>query len=185
MQESWAMAHWLSRDEPPLFGIEDDAKNFYDLLQWPTGVITRQDALADIPYGAELLHENVRGCHGFVFVAIGQDGRKRIFNYPLSWIPFSTYDLGELPPYALAISYRPPNRRERRSQRITPLPPADGEMVSHVIAAPADRVFLEGMSGSINGKRIEVIYANHIGKLLPRNTLENDVRLVVRRRGEE
>lgn len=179
MQEAWAMAHWLSRNEPPLYGIEDDENTSYDLLQWPTGAITRADTGADTPNGAERLYQDVCGDHSFAFLAIGDDGRKKLFDYPLSWIAFSTYDLGEMPPYGLAVRYTQPDRKNGVAQRITPLPPAETEMVSHVVIAPGEKVMFERAGGPLGGGRLAAPQANRNGKLLPSNLQKYDLRLVV------
>jgi hypothetical protein len=179
MQEAWAMAHWLSRNEPPLYGIEDDVNTSYDLLQWPTGAITRTDAGAAIPDSAERLYQNVRGDQSFAFLAIGDDGRKKLFNYPLSWIAFSTYDLGEMPPYALAVRYTPPDRKNGGARRITPLPPADAELVSHAVISPNQKIMLERAGGLFGSGRWEAPQANRNGMLLPAKLQMHDLRLAV------
>ncbi len=181
MQEAWAMAHWLSRNDPPLYGIEDDENTSYDLLQWPTGTITRTDSGAAIPDHAERLYQNVRGDHSFAFLVIGEDKRKKLFNYPVSWIAFSTYDLGEMPPYALAVRYTPPDRKNGRAQRVTPMPPASLEMVSHAMVAPNEKIMLERTDSLLVGDRTAVPVVNHNGKLLPAKLQTYDLRVVVER----
>jgi hypothetical protein len=54
----------------------------------------------------------------------------------MSFIPFSTYDLGVRPPQALCIIYSAPTRKNGQPQRIVPLPPRDCELIAHVIAMP-------------------------------------------------
>lgn len=179
MEEAWAMAHWLSRNEPPLYGIEVDESTFYDLIQWPTGAITRTDMGAAIPDNAVRLHQNVCGDHSFAFLAIIEDGRKKLFNYPASWIAFSTYDLGEMPPYALAIRYTPPDKNNDQTQRITPLPPASLEMVSHTIVGPNEKLMLEYREGPRNGQRTAAPMVSRNGKLLPAKLQKNNFRLAV------
>ncbi|TCK99467.1 hypothetical protein BXY66_3972 [Shimia isoporae] len=179
MQEAWAMAHWLSRNEPPLYGIEDDENTSYDLLLWPTGEITRIDVGADIPNEAERLYQNVRGDHSFVFLAVGDDGRKTLFKYPLSWIAFSTYDLGQMPPYALAVRYTQPDRKNGAPQRITPLAPVGMELSSHVVVAPDEKIMLEIGGTLLGGSRTEAPAATHNGKLLPAKHQKRDVWLDV------
>ncbi len=179
MQEAWAMAHWLSRNEPPLYGIEDDENSFYDLLQWPTGAITRIDMGTMVPDDTERLYQNVCGDHSFAFLAIGEDGRKRLFSYPMNWIAFSTYDLGEMPPYALAVRYTSPDRRNRGAQRITPLPPANIEIVSHAVIAPNERLMLERIGTLIGNEKMETPQANHNGKLLPEKLQKHELRLAI------
>ena len=177
MQEAWAMAHWLSRNEPPLYGIEDDENTSYDLLKWPTGAITRTDAGAEIPDAAERLYQNVRGDHSLVFLINGGDGRKKLFEYPLNWIAFSTYDLGGMPPYALAVRYTPPDRKRSGAQRITPLPPADVELLSHAVIAPGAKIILERTGGLVGGGSWDAPQGNRNGKLLPAKLHKYDLRL--------
>lgn len=179
MQEAWAMAHWLSRNEPPLYGIEDDENTFYDLLQWPTGAITRTDAGTAIPDDAARLYQDVRGDHSLAFLAVGDDGRKKLFDYPVSWIAFSTYDLGEMPPFALSVRYTPPDRENGGAQRITPLPPAGVELVSHTVVSPNERIMLERVGGLVASDRWEAPQANRNGKLLPAKLQKYDLRLAV------
>ncbi|AEG31623.1 HNH endonuclease [Thiomicrospira cyclica] len=179
MQEAWAMAHWLSRNDPPLYGIENDENASYDLLHWQTGEITRTDACETIPDNAKKLYENVRGNYSFAFLAKAEDGRIKLFNYPLRWIPFSTYDLGEMPPYALAIRYTPPNKKKGLAQRITPLPPSgDLIIVSHVVVAPNEHLVV----GNVNHGDKTTIKdpVNLNGKLLDRKLQkQHDLQLSV------
>ena len=177
MQEAWAMAHWLSRNEPPLYGIEDDENTFYDLLQWQNGAITRTDTGAAIPDGAQRLYQNVRGDYILAFLVAGDDGRKKLFEYPLNWIAFSTYDLGEMPPYALSVRYTPPDRMNGRGQKITPLPPVNFELLSHAVAAPGAKVILEKTGSIVRGGGWDAPRTNQNGKLLPAKLQKYDLQL--------
>ena len=177
MQEAWAMAHWLSRNEPPLYGIEDDENTFYDLLQWQNGAITRTDTGAAIPDGAQRLYQNVRGDYILAFLVSGDDGRKKLFEYPLNWIAFSTYDLGEMPPYALSVRYTPPDRMNGRGQKITPLPPVNFELLSHAVAAPGAKVILEKTGSIVRGGGWDAPRTNQNGKLLPAKLQKYDLQL--------
>ncbi len=56
MSEAWAMAHWLSRADPPAFGIEDDANSHYDLVLWPDSSITRIDAGSQLSEGCTRIY---------------------------------------------------------------------------------------------------------------------------------
>lgn len=176
MQEAWAMAHWLSRNDPPLYGIEDDENTFYDLLKWPTGEITRADVGADIPDNAERIYHNVCGDKNFMFLAIIEDGRKKLFNNPIKLIPFSTYDLGEMPPHALAIRY---TKKKGQPQKIKPMPPAGLEMVSHAVISPNEKAMLERVDGPHAGERLEAPSVSHNGKLLPAKLQRHNLRLAI------
>lgn len=61
MQEAWAMAHWLSRANPPQYGIEDDNNSNYDLLLWPDCAISRVDLGTAVSDGAERIYSAVPG----------------------------------------------------------------------------------------------------------------------------
>ncbi len=178
MQEAWAMAHWLSRNDPPLYGIEDDKNTSYNLLQWPNGAITRADVGMTVSGGTTLLYENIRGDHSLAFIAIGDDGRKKLFVFPLNFIAFSTYDLGEMEPQSLAIRYTPPDRKNGNAQKITWLPPVDMEIVSHAVFGPGEKLMLENTGELPRTVRTEAPAATHNGKLLPANIQKADVRLV-------
>lgn len=123
MMEAWAMAYWLARTEPPAFEIEDHAAAFYDLLRWGDNAITRVDTGRPVPHGAVQIAAHVRGDSVVGALTMGGDGRFRWFEHPLNLIPFSTYDLGNKEPQALAIVYTPPDRNAGTPQRLNPLPP--------------------------------------------------------------
>jgi hypothetical protein len=166
MQEAWAMAHWLSRNDPPLFGIEDDSTSLYDLIQWSSGAITRADVGATLPNGAVRVYERVPGDHSFAFVAVGEDRRKKLYSYPLHWIAFSTYDLGDLPPYALAVRYTPPDRKKGKPQRVTLHAPANMTLLSHKLVAPHEKLVLQRADDLLGRERIEAPPSTRNGKLL-------------------
>ena len=130
MQEAWAMAHWLAKETPPAYGIEDDQNGFYDLLLWPDNAVTRTDSRASIPREARRIYENIPGNSFFAFV-VETAGRVRFFEASVSEIPFSTYDLGEREPQALAVKYVPPDRESRTPQQLAPLPPRNLHILGH------------------------------------------------------
>jgi hypothetical protein len=133
-QEAWAMAHWLARSTPPSFGIEDDAHSHYDLLRWDDGAVTRVDPRGAVPAGARRIHENISGTSTFGFVTQSDDGRLKFYEQPLSFIPFSTYDLSPRPPQSLALHYTPPKDKKRRP--LKPLPPRGLNLVWHAVREP-------------------------------------------------
>ena len=166
MQEAWAMAHWLAKDNPPRYGIEDDVNCWYCILQWPNGAITRNDAGSPIPDGAACLYESVKGDHHLSFIAEEEDeGRNKLFDFPIAFIPFSSYELGDLPPYALAIRYSRP-RVKGGKQVVAPLPPTGLKMGDHVIHRPDEELLLEYEDRSGYRKRTKAPKASKQGKIL-------------------
>lgn len=138
MQEAWAMAHWLARNDPPAFGVEDDEASTYDLLLWPDNAITRIDSGGEVPAGAKRIYAAVQGT-ARLGILTSHGGRLKMHEEPMSFIPFSSYDLGDRPPQALCILYSPPDRKNAEPQRIAPLPPRDCELLVHAIAMPNER----------------------------------------------
>jgi hypothetical protein len=133
MQEAWAMAHWMARSDPPTYAIEDNAASVYDLLQWSDTAITRCDAGSPLPKGALRLYSNVPGTAFLGFLTPREDGRIKIHELPVAFIPFSTYQLGSRPPQALCIRYSPPNRANSLPQTISALPPRGMTLLSHAV----------------------------------------------------
>ena len=84
-----------------------------------------------------------------------------------------------MPAYALAVRYTPPDRENGAPQRITPLAPADVEMVSHVTIGPEENLMLERVGSVLVGRRTPAPSAKPTGKLLPAQLQEHDLRLVV------
>lgn len=133
MVEAWAMAHWLSRNEPPAYGIEDDKNSLYDLIQWSDSAITRVDPDSAIPAEATHLYTNISGEAILGFLTLQEDGRIKFHEQSIACIPFSTYDLGELPPQSLAIHYVPPDRENKKPPMIIGLAPRGLQLISHAI----------------------------------------------------
>ncbi|MFO0927861.1 MAG: hypothetical protein U0736_12605 [Gemmataceae bacterium] len=136
MQEAWAMAHWLARAEPPAYGIEDDAASSYDLLLWPDSAVTRTDVGQPVPQGATRVHAAVPGAAVFGFFTRLPDGRLKFHEQKVSFIPFSTYQLGGRPPQSLCIRYTPPDREAGTPQKIAYLPPRGADLVDHAVRSP-------------------------------------------------
>lgn len=136
MQEAWAMAHWLARAEPPAFGIEKDEESVYDLLLWPDNAVTRCDVGTVVPDGVQRIYTSVSGA-GFLGFLTGQDdGRLKLHEQHIGFIPFSTYELGARPPQALCIRYTPPDRTNSSPQRISDLPPRNCKLLSYTVRTP-------------------------------------------------
>lgn len=133
MQEAWAMAHWLSKETPPKFGIENDSENSYDILHWDNGSITRVDVGYEVPTSAKRLATKVQGDRSIALLAEELDGRKKLYVYAIADIAFSTYNLGDHPPYALAIQYSAADKKRNKERTISFLPPAGRRLVSHVV----------------------------------------------------
>jgi hypothetical protein len=163
MMEAWAMAHWLAKANPPAFGIEDDAATFYDLLLWPDNAITRVDSGRPVPGDAKQVAAHVRGDAVLGALAVGGDGRFRWYEQPLSFMPFSTYDLGNKEPQALAISYTPPDRKARTPQKLNPLPPRGMDLRAYAIRTATQR--LTAVTGT--GLTRDLPTSSPNGKILP------------------
>lgn len=164
MQEAWAMAHWLARAEPPAFGIENDAESFYDLILWSDSAITRTDVGVAVPDGARRLYSNVPGVGVLGFVTRREDGRLKLHEQPVSFIPFSTYDLGARPPQALCIHYSPPKRKTGLPQTISPLPPRSSTLLCHAFRLP-DQTF-QLVSGDGTESLPMEPEPSHLGRLI-------------------
>lgn len=136
MQEAWAMAHWLAREKPPAYGIEDDAQSCYDLVIWQDGAITRVDSGKGMTQGVRCLYERVPGTSFLGFITRQEDGRFKLFEHPISFIPFSTYDLGKRPKQSLAIRYSPPNRKKKLRGKLVGLPPRGMDLICHAVRTP-------------------------------------------------
>lgn len=144
MQEGWAMAHWLARSTPPAYYIEDDENGVYDLLLWPDNAVTRQPVGCDTPAhdGVSVLYSQVSGDKilGFITRETESDkARLRFYEYDISFIPFSIYDLGLRPGSDIAISYVAPDRAKGKPPALRPLPPRGREILAHSLRTPDQR----------------------------------------------
>jgi len=153
MQEAWAMAHWLARAEPPAFGIENDAASFYDLILWPDSAITRIDADGLVPEGTTKIYSNISGGAVLGFVTLREDGRLKIHGQPVSFIPFSTYNLGSRTPQSLCIHYSPPVRDKGLPQKLSPLPPRSATLVCHAVRLSEQTFRLVSADGAMTQDR--------------------------------
>jgi hypothetical protein len=154
MEEAWAMAHWLARANPPAFGIEDDARARYDLVLWQDGAVTRVDAGGAVPAGGQRFYEGVPGTAYLGFVAQADDGRLRVYEYAVSYIPFSTYDLGSRPPQSLAIRYSPPDREKKERGALAGLAPRGMKLIWHAIRSPQQRFRLVSTDNGVRFERL-------------------------------
>lgn len=177
MQEAWAMAHWLSKDEPPAYRIEEDNKTFYDILLWGNGAVTRIDSGDSPNPGTTCIYNNIRGDYTFSFIVKIENGRMKLVGYPIGYIPFSSYELGELSGDSLAIKYTPPDRKKGIAQSISPLPPKGMPLVSHTVV-PTDGKLLIMESSSDVGISLQVSEMTRNGKLLPSAMQGKTLRLV-------
>ena len=175
MQEAWAMAHWLSRANPPAYGIEDDENSTYDLLLWPDCAITRTDTGRPLPEGASHIYSGVSGRGKIGFVTLQSDDRTKFHEHAISAIPFSTYRLGNRPPQALCVLYSPPDRERVQPQKLSPLPPRNMKLLAHQVALPGQMFHLASRS---QGVRQELPEAPIYGKLIKTKIPLADIALV-------
>lgn len=173
MQESWAMAHWLARDEPPAYGIEDDERGEYDLVLWPDSAITRVDPGFELPSEAQRIHTRVSGNSVLGFITLQPDGRLKFHEQEVSFIPFSTYDLGEHPPQALALFYS----RKGEVVKITGLAPRGMNLVTHAIRDKGQTFRL--VSARDRAQSIALKPAAHHGRLVNTKITPTDCKLEV------
>lgn len=181
MNEAWAMAHWLSRDNNK-YHIENDKNSYYDILRWCNGAVTRTDTGEKVPEAATLIHEKVKGDHQFAFLTSELDKQRKIFVYPLCFIPFSTYNLGSRPSYALAIRYakvgNPPE------PKIFDLSPVNSEIISSVVIGPQKKLMLEYRMEKLGVRQMEPSLPKSVkgkirGKKLSANLQKCELKLVV------
>ncbi len=166
MDEAWAMAHWLASADPPAYDIEKDNESSYDLVSWPDSAITRMDPGAALPRGAVRLCANVPGTACLGFISIYGDGRPRYHEQPLSFVPFSTYELGARPPQALCIRYSPPDRKNGKPQVISELPPRGTRLLVHAVKLQGKELHLESTSDLQGLSREKLEKAPPRGRLL-------------------
>lgn len=154
MEEAWAMAHWLARANPPAYGIEDDARGHYDLVLWQDGAITRVEAGGAISDGGQRFYEGISGSAYLGFVAQAGDGKLRAYEYAISSMPFSTYDLGSRPPQSLAIRYSPPDREKKERSALSALPPRGMKLIWHAVRYRQQRFRLLSTDDAIRFERL-------------------------------
>lgn len=148
MQEAWAMAHWLSKSNPPAFGIEDNKNSYYDILLWKDNAITRVDVSAFTPHGARKLYTHVKGDARLGFLTLQADGRLRFHVQSLGFIPFSTYNIDRYAPQALCFRYSPPDRENGFPPQLLPLSPRNSHLLFSAIAAPDECFHLTSVDPS-------------------------------------
>lgn len=137
MQEAWAMAQWLSRDDHVAYEIEDDLAGHYDIEIWPDGAVTRRRSEGDPPHEeARVLYSGVPGSAVFAFVSRDDAGAHRFHEVAVAVLPFSTYDLGDRPQSSLAVLPTPPDRSTGVMAPLRYLPPRGLELVSFTIRSP-------------------------------------------------
>ena len=177
MQEAWAMTHWLSADAMGGWVIADAQNDQFDVLKWKNGSITRVDACDAIPDDADRLYSAVDGDSRLAFLALDEQNRRKLYSYPMEFISFSSYDLGGMPPYSLAVRYSAPQRERGVPQKLSALAPCGMEIVSHVMLGANDVLALatEGV-----GKRARVLKEpkTPLGKFLPAALQRTNCRLL-------
>jgi hypothetical protein len=177
MEEAWAMAHWLSRANPPAYGIEDDNKSKYDIILWADKAVTRVDPGGAIPNDATRIYTNVPGSARLGFLTLQPDERIKFHEQPAEFIPFSTYDLGKRPPQALCVQYSPPNRKKNKPQKLSPLPPRNANIIAHQIRLTGEKFYLASGKAP-EFPRQELADAPPYGKLVRTKIAATDCKLV-------
>jgi hypothetical protein len=178
MAEAWAMAHWLSRSDPPAYGIEDDSNGTYDLVLWPDSAITRVETGIEVGADAVKLYAGVSGSSILGFITLNGNGRLRFHEQAVSFIPFSTYDLGDREPQALCIRYTPPDRKNGGPQELQALPPRGTTLLCHSVRAPHQR-FLLGSSDAGDVNREVLGEAPHYGRFCATSLAPENCRIIV------
>jgi hypothetical protein len=176
MQEAWAMAHWLARAEPPAYGIENNEASSYDLLLWPDSAITRCDVNQPSTGEATCIYSAIPGSAVLGFLTLQGDGRMKFHEQPVAFVPFSTYDLGDLPPQSLCIRYTPPDRKKREPQKLAPLSPRQKALICHAVRLP-DQIFRLTRMDQSEGRDLEPLAPPH-GKLVKASISAADTRLL-------
>jgi hypothetical protein len=166
MQEAWAMAHWLAKADPPLFGIEDEDVGSYDILLWANNALTRVNSGDSCPEEAKVIYSNVSGVSDLAFIVEMEDTRSKLFVYPVAFLPFSSYELGELQLNALAIRYSAPDRANGGAQQLKPLAPINLTLKSHSLVTAGQKLLLTITTKDGRVKAVNAPSANHNGKLL-------------------
>lgn len=178
MQEAWAMAHWLSKADPPIYDIEDDANSHYDLLLWPDSAITRIDAGTTYDAQAEKLYSNVSGTAILGFLTLLSNDKIKFHEIAIRDIPFSSYQLGSWPPQSLYIHYIPPDRKKGEPQKIVGLAPRYMHLLAHQIRQP-DQEFGLLPSANLIAVPLPLGKAKIHGKLLPGKYKSEQCQLVI------
>ena len=179
MQEAWAMAHWLSRANPPAYGIEDDNNYTYDIILWSDFAITRVDPGVALLNGATRLYSGVPGTACLGFLTLQSDNRIKFHRQSVDFIPFSTYQLGGRPPQALCIQYSAPDRENGQPQTLAPLSPRNMNLLAHQIAMPGHNCYLTSAQHSDTTHQ-ELPDAPPYGKLVRTTIAPTDCRLLAK-----
>ena len=121
MQEGWAMAHWLRREEADRYAIDDEGRSCR-ILAWPDGGITRCWDDDEVPQkgDAKVLFDSASPTrHLVVLASTAAPGntavRVQVLRLKIGNLPFSHY-FPEDGPECLAIAYTPPKRSGKGAQ---------------------------------------------------------------------
>jgi hypothetical protein len=177
MSEAWAMAHWLSRNEPPAYGIEDDESGLYDIVLWPDAAITRVDPGFTLPPEAQCIYASVSGDSVLGFLTLQDTGRMKFHEQPVEFIPFSTYQLGTLAPQSLAVHYSPPDRANGEPQRLSGLAPRGMNLLTHSIRGIEQHFRLVSSTG--RGDVVDLTPAPPHGRIVKTRIPPAECRLTV------
>jgi hypothetical protein len=162
MNEAWSMAHWLSRDNPPAYGIEDDLNQSYDIVLWSDSAITRVDPGFSLPPEARRIYSRVSGSSVLGFLTLQGNGRILFHEQPVEFIPFSTYQMGNRVPQSLAIHYRKSDRQQ--GDELSGLAPRGMELIAYSIREEGQHFRLLSSAG--DGDVIDLPSATPHGRIV-------------------
>lgn len=139
MDEAWAMAVWLNRDESIGYEIAADDETAI-VMVWPDNSLTRRRPYEPQPAEAEVIAE-ASADQIITFITRTQAAPQvyRLHRMKVSYLPFSHYDLGERAPNSLAVLAHRAKADELGNLIALPvLPPRERELVTWVVHDEAD-----------------------------------------------
>lgn len=139
MDEAWAMAVWLNRDESIGYEIAADDETTIVMI-WPDNALTRRRPNDPQPAEADVIAE-VPADRIITFITRTQAAPQvyRLHRMKVSYLPFSHYDLGERPPNSLAVLAHRAKADELGNLIGLPvLPPRERELITWVVHDETD-----------------------------------------------
>lgn len=139
MDEAWAMAVWLNRDETIGYDIAADDEPAVVMI-WPDNALTRRRPDDPQPQEAQVLAE-ASGDQIITFITRTQAAPQvyRLHRMKVSYLPFSHYDLGERAPNSLAVlAHRAKGDEVGNLIALPVLPPRERQLVAWVVHNEAE-----------------------------------------------